>query len=152
MQYKENTITEMEILYKPSSHVLTRPNITSSAEANKVIRALFNQNSIACQEEFIILYLNQGNKPTGFYKMGKGGISSTVADIRLIMGAALKSLSTSLILSHNHPSGNLTPSKADLNLTKQIKEACKIFDIQLLDHLIISPLEEYYSFSDDGVL
>ena len=80
------------------------------------------------------------------------GITGTVADPKLILGVALKSAATGIILAHNHPSGNLQPSTADLEITKKIESACKFLDIKLLDHIIISPTGQFYSFIDEGVL
>ena len=86
----------------------------------------------------------------GSYELSKGGITATIADIRIILSVALKTLATGLILAHNHPSGNLKPSEADVNLTNKIKEAAKLMDIQVLDHLILAD-GGYYSFSDEGI-
>jgi DNA repair protein RadC len=86
-----------------------------------------------------------------FQRQTIGGIFATIADVRIIFATALKCVATGLILAHNHPSGSLQPSKADRELTKKIKEVGKFLDIQLLDHLIITP-EGYYSFADEAVL
>jgi DNA repair protein RadC len=87
----------------------------------------------------------------GIFEVSSGGITGTVADPKLIFVAALKSGACGLVLSHNHPSGNLQPSQADIELTKRIKEGGKLLDIQLLDHLIITS-EGYCSFSDEGII
>ena len=98
-----------------------------------------------------MLYLNRANRVLGSYKLSKGGITGNIADVRLILGVALKTLATGLILAHNHPSGNLTPSDADLRLTMNVKKAAKLMDIELLDHLILS-IDGFCSFVDDGLL
>jgi DNA repair protein RadC len=85
----------------------------------------------------------------GSYQLSKGGITGTIADVRLILSVALKTLASGLILAHNHPSGNLKPSEADKHITSKIRQAAKLLDIELLDHIIISS-EGYYSFMDDG--
>ena len=103
------------------------------------------------QEEFKVLLLNSANKVTGLYEASSGGITGTVADPRLILAAALKSLSVSVILSHNHPSGSLKPSRADEELTVKIKEAAKYHDIKVFDHLIVAA-DGYFSFADEGLL
>jgi DNA repair protein RadC len=95
--------------------------------------------------------LNRASKPLGWVKISQGGITGTVADPRLIFQAALLTNSSALILSHNHPSGNLNPSQADIELTRKIKEGGKILEISLLDHLIISG-DGYYSFADEGMI
>ncbi len=85
----------------------------------------------------------------GIHKLSSGGMTSTIADIRILLAVALKSMATAIILSHNHPSGVLKPSKADIYLTQKIKEAAALLDIELLDHLIVSS-EGYYSFTQEG--
>ncbi len=103
------------------------------------------------QEEFKVMLLNRGNKVIGIYEASTGGITGTVADPRLILAAAIKSLSVSIILCHNHPSGNLKPSRADEELTQKIKVAASYHDIKVIDHIIITS-EGHYSFADEGVL
>jgi DNA repair protein RadC len=103
------------------------------------------------QEEFKVLLLNRGNKVIGIYEASAGGLTGTVADPRLILAAAIKSLAVSIILSHNHPSGNLKPSRADEELTQKIKVAANYHDIKVIDHIIITS-EAYYSFAEEGLL
>jgi DNA repair protein RadC len=152
METKNYSIMEMDIVYKPIRKKKSVSSIDTSAKAYDILKPFYNKNTIACQEELIVLYLNQANYPVGVYKVGKGGITGTVADIRLIMATALKALATGLIISHNHPSGALSPSGADRSLTNKLKDACKLMDIVLLDHLILTPHEGYYSFADCGAL
>ncbi len=102
-------------------------------------------------EEFWILFLNRANRVIERMKLSQGGLSGTVTDVRLIMKKALECLASGIILCHNHPSGNLKPSEADIKITHKIKEAGDLMDIQLLDHLIISE-KDYYSFADNGVI
>jgi DNA repair protein RadC len=102
-------------------------------------------------EEFWVLFLNRANKVLAREQMSSGGITGTVVDTRLLMKRALELLSTSIVLIHNHPSGNLTPSDEDKKLTKKLKEAASSLDIHLLDHLIISN-KGYYSFADEHML
>ena len=100
-------------------------------------------------EEFWVICLNRGNKIISKILISKGGISGTVVDIKLIFKAALEQLASSIIVCHNHPSGNLDASKEDKAITKKIKEAGEIMDVTLLDHLIISDYN-YFSFADNG--
>ena len=88
----------------------------------------------------------------GCYKLSNGGITGTVADLRLILGTALKTAATGIIIGHNHPSGNLVPSQADIQLTKKILEASKVMDICLYDHLIICVDGKYLSLADEGLI
>ncbi len=102
-------------------------------------------------EVFGVVFLNKANKINHFEIISKGGITGTVADPRIILKKALEEEATSIVLCHNHPSGNLKPSKADEDLTHKIKEAAKYFDITVMDHIIVSE-EGFYSFSDEGIL
>ena len=144
-------VAEIEVSYRPA--ISNKPIIKSALDAYVVLKPFFPENLIALKEIFVVVYLNRCNRVIGLYELSSGGITGTVADIRLILGIALKVVATSIILAHNHPSGFLKPSKADELLTSKIKEAVKYMDIQLVDHLIISQTEgAYYSFTDEGVL
>ena len=96
--------------------------------------------------------LNNSNKVKGVYQLSQGGITGTLIDLRILFAVILKSLCVAIILTHNHPSGKLQPSDADKRLTSKIKNASKLFDITILDHLIFAPDGDYYSFSDNGIL
>jgi DNA repair protein RadC len=102
-------------------------------------------------EEFWVLYLNRSNRIIEHYKLSQGGISGTVTDIRLILKRALELLATSLIICHNHPSGNIQPSEQDKQITEKLKAAAIQMDLKLLDHLILAD-NLYYSFCDEGLL
>jgi len=95
--------------------------------------------------------LNRSNIVLGIYEMSKGGITGSIVDIRIILGVALKCGASSIIMIHNHPSGKLIPSDTDKLITKRLKEACELIDINLMDHLIFSK-DGYYSFADNGIL
>lgn len=144
------TISEITVQYQPKK--ADRPKITSSYDAMKIARNFFPPETIELQERFVAMYLNRANKVIGVYLVSVGGITGTLADIRLILSVALKAAATNIILIHNHPSGNLIPSRADLDLTQKIKEAASYMDVIVTDHLILSPDEAYYSFADEGVL
>jgi DNA repair protein RadC len=102
-------------------------------------------------EVFAIVFLNRANRIKNFEIISRGGITGTVADPRIILRRALEEGATSIVLTHNHPSGNLTPSRADEEITRKIVEAAKLLDISVLDHIIVSE-EGYYSFADEGML
>lgn len=145
------TISEICVQYRPKK--AHRPKITCAAEAVTIARLFFPTDTIELQESFVVLYLNRANRVIGVYPVSKGGITGTVADTRLILAVALKTAACNIILVHNHPSGNLMPSRADEELTKKIKNAAIYMDIQLIDHLILSPEENfYYSFAEEGIL
>jgi DNA repair protein RadC len=98
------------------------------------------------------MFLNRASKPIGAIPLFKGGLSSTIVDCKLIFATALKSLASSIIISHNHPSGNLTPSTEDNRITQKIKEGCQLLDLSLLDHVILTPDDKYFSYADEGIL
>ena len=98
------------------------------------------------------MYLNHRKKVIGVYRLSKWGITGTVTDIRLVLSVALKTLATSIVIAHNHPSGNPNPSTADVKITMQLDDACKLMAIELLDHLVITQGEEFYSFKDNGLM
>jgi DNA repair protein RadC len=102
-------------------------------------------------EEFWVLFLNRANKIISTQKLSQGGITGTVADIRLILKSALDNFATGIILCHNHPSGNLNPSFEDKELTQKVKQTAKLLDITVLDHVIVSD-GGYFSFADEGIL
>lgn len=102
-------------------------------------------------EVFAVIFLNRANRIIHFEIISRGGITGTVADPRIILKKALEEEAVSIILCHNHPSGNLTPSRADELLTQKIKEAALLLDIRVLDHIIVSEMG-YYSFADEGQL
>jgi DNA repair protein RadC len=102
-------------------------------------------------EVFAIIYLNRANRVNHFEIVSKGGINGTIADPRVILKKALEEDATAIVLCHNHPSGNLKPSKADEALTLKIKQAASYFDIMVTDHIIVSE-DGYYSFADGGIL
>lgn len=102
-------------------------------------------------EVFAVLFLNRANKINHFEIISEGGITGTVADPRIILRKALEEDAVNIILCHNHPSGSLKPSRADEELTKKIKEAAGLFDIAVIDHIIVSE-DGYYSFADEGLL
>jgi DNA repair protein RadC len=133
---------------RQASLSLLKSVIKSSNDIAEYLRITLKDNQ---SEVFAVVFLNKANKINNFEIISRGGITGTVADPRVILKKALESDATSIVLCHNHPSGNLQPSKADEELTAKIKEAAKYFDIRVMDHIIVSE-EGYYSFSDEGML
>ena len=131
-----------------ASAALSRSAIGSSRDVAEFLRTTIKDNT---REVFAILYLNRANKVCHFEIISRGGITGTVADPRLIMRGALEKNATGIILCHNHPSGNLKPSSADDALTQKIAAGARLFDIALLDHIIVSE-EGYFSYADEGRL
>jgi DNA repair protein RadC len=125
-------------------------SITSSKNAADYIRQFYSDD-IEIYESFFILLLNRANKTIGYAKISQGGITGTYVDKKIIAKYVIDSLASGIIIAHNHPSGNLTPSDADKRITKEIKEICTLIDSSLLDHVILTS-EGYLSFSDEGIL
>lgn len=150
VEKNRTTVPEIKIQYNSKDEV-KNIKISSSKDVADFIRNLYEEDSIEVQEVFYVLYLNRRNKIKGYYKHTVGSISETIVDLRIILAAAIKSLSTSIIIAHNHPSGNNKPSDGDIHITKKIREAAKLMDIVLLDSIIITT-DNYYSFADEGRL
>lgn len=148
----KNIVTEIAISYKPKFDISERPIVRTGTDALNQFLLGFDRETMMIQEEFLILYLNRANAVLGLYKASKGGLTGTVADIRLILSVGLKLLATSIILAHNHPSGNLIPSTADQELTCKLQQAARFMDIKLLDHLIVAPSGRSFSFAEEGYL
>lgn len=144
-------VAEIRLTYLSKVKASERRKITSSQDCYQVLLDCWNRSCLEFVEEFKVLLLNRANKVLGIVPISKGGVAGTVADPKLIFVAALKANASSLILAHNHPSGNEKPSQADIQLTQKIKEGGKFLDLPVLDHLIITS-EGYYSFADEGVL
>jgi DNA repair protein RadC len=130
------------------SESANRLKITSSGDVFEVLNQYLADLS---HEEFWILLLNRSNKIIEKRKISQGGISGTVTDIRMILKFAIEALASSIILCHNHPSGNLQPSEADIQVTRKLKESSALMDINLLDHIIIAG-KQYFSFADEHMI
>ena len=127
-----------------------RVAIRSSKDAADFIRQFYSDD-IGIFESFFLLLLDQSNTTTGYAKISQGGIAGTVVDPRIVAKYAIESLSPSVVLCHNHPSGNLKPSDADIAITNKIKAGLQLFDITVLDHIILTE-DSYTSFADEGKL
>lgn len=125
-----------------------KPKIGGSVDAFEILKADLLDIP---HEAFWIILLNRANRVIKKHQISQGGVAGTVADPKLIFKVAVEELASGIILAHNHPSGNLTASQADIDLTKKLKESGKLLDIQVLDHLIIAG-KKYYSFADEGLL
>ncbi len=145
-------VNEISIKYQGNYKLKEAPIISSSRSAAEILFEAWNKDKIGLQECFKIILLNNANKVKGVFEVSSGGITGTLVDLRILFAVILKSLSTAVILAHNHPSGILRPSEADKAITRKIKDAASLLDIKLLDHLIITPDGDFYSFADEGML
>jgi DNA repair protein RadC len=129
---------------------LKKEKISSSADACRYIRQFFFED-LEVYESVFLLLLNQQNQTVGYAKISQGGVAGTVVDPKIVAKYIVDNLATGAIMAHNHPSGNLSPSPQDKQITKRVQEVCKLLDSKLLDHLIITS-ESYFSFCDEGIL
>jgi len=143
-------LAEIKVSYKSKNQ--SRVKILSSQDAFNILFPLYDKDVIEYQEQFFLLLLNRANIVLGWIKLSTGGTSGTVVDPKMVFSLALQTNSSAIILSHNHPSGNLQPSQGDIAMTKNINKSGQMLEIKLLDHLIISPDEKFYSFADEDVL
>ena len=133
---------------RKEANVFSKSKITGSRDTADYFQPILGDLN---HEEFWIMLLDRGNKILDTFMVSQGGVSGTVIDVRLILKTAIEKLASSIILCHNHPSGTMQASNADINITTKIGDAAKIMDISLLDHIIIGQ-NQYLSFADEGML
>ena len=143
-------VCEVKLTYRTKVKSSERAVIKSSNDAYSLLSgSVYDSDTIQYREYLKLILLNKANKVLGVVHLSEGGTSETSADLKIIMQAAILANASGMILSHNHPSGNLQPSKQDDVLTENLSTAAKLFNIHLLDHLIVSDCG-YYSYSDEG--
>jgi len=145
-------VNEISIRYKERIPAPFWKQIKSSKDAAELLFQTWNKETIAVHESFKIVLLNNSNKVKGVYQISQGGITGTLVDLRILFAVVLKTLSVGILLAHNHPSGKLEASQPDKDITKKIKLAAQLFDVKVLDHIIMAPNGEYFSFADQGLL
>jgi DNA repair protein RadC len=143
------SICEISVTYSTKVKASNRPKIAGSRDAYELVLPVWDD--IEYRESFCVLLMNRANRVLGISHVSTGGVSGTVADPKLIFQHALKANASSLILLHNHPSGNTNPSEADIHLTRKLVEGGKLLDLAVLDHLIVTT-DGYYSFADEGLI
>ncbi|RUA15042.1 MAG: DNA repair protein [Flavobacteriia bacterium] len=148
----EHSVNEIQISYREKLSTLKSLSVTNSNEVASLLFQNWDNKTIGLHETFKIVLLNQSNKVKGIYPLSHGGITGTLVDLRILFAITLKTLSVGIILAHNHPSGQLKASYQDKQLTQKIKEAAQLFDVKILDHIILAPDGRYYSFADNGIL
>jgi DNA repair protein RadC len=142
------TIKFLEL--KKTQTEFPKVSITNSMDAYNFIKQFYSDD-IEIFESFFILLLNRANKTIAYAKISQGGVAGTVVDVKIIAKYAVDCLASSVILAHNHPSGNKLPSEGDLIITNKAKEGLKLLDINVQDHLIITS-NDFYSFADNYIL
>lgn len=150
METDYSKVSEVKLTYSNKVKASDRMQISCSKDLYIFLNDfVYDKETMQLRESFKMVLLNSANKVLGYSSMFEGGTNSTLADIRMIMQTTLLSNATSIIISHNHPSGQLNPSNEDITLTRKVKEACDLFAIRFLDHIIMTD-EGYYSFADEG--
>jgi DNA repair protein RadC len=145
------TVSEIELIYKPKLKPSQRPTIKCSREAYDLMVNTWDLETIELMEQLKVIYLNKARKVLGILEVASGSPIQAAVDVRLIFGTALKANASSIILVHNHPSGNLKVSEPDLVTTATVKQVGAFHEILLIDHLIITS-EGYLSLGDEGLL
>lgn len=151
-QKNMSNLGEIEVSYRYDNALADRPIIKSAEDAIDVLKNLYHLERIGLQEQFVIVFLNRANKVIGSSNLFVGGLTGTVVDIKLVLAIGLKLMASSIIISHNHPSGNIKPSEEDKKITNKLCDASKLLEIQLLDHLVVTPDMKYFSFANEGLL
>lgn len=151
MDIQKFEVAEVALIYKSKVKASERVQINKSADAFQVFKRHWNLETIDFLEHFKVLLLNRANKVLGVIEISAGGTCGTVVDAKVVFAAALKSAAAGLVLGHNHPSGSLKPSQADINMTRKLKSAGEFLDIPVLDHIILTS-ESYFSFADEGII
>lgn len=147
---KQTMASEYKLSCKRTGEVVESSTIRTSADAVEVARN-FYFDDINIYESFFIILLNRANKVIGWAKISQGGICNTIVDKKIICKYAIDTLANGVILVHNHPSGSLIPSREDMQITADVKQALKTLDVKVLDHIILTE-KSFYSFSDEGTL
>lgn len=144
-------VAEIELIYRSLPDQQHRPTIRSSKSCYEIFRNNWDMDKIELQEQFKVMLLSRRHQCLGIVDIGTGSTTACIVDTRLIFVAAIKANALSIVLAHNHPSSNLTPSSADISLTEKIVDAGKLLDISVLDHLIVTK-HGYKSFADEALI
>ncbi len=147
-------VAEIQLKYLPTAKSrFSVGKIQSSIDAYNFLNTIYNPDTIALTEKFVLVFTNHANEIIGYNIHSSGNIASTQVEIRLIVAIAINCACSGVIISHNHPSGSMSPSKSDRLITDKINQALEVFNIKLLDHIIVSPNQgDYCSFADNGDL
>lgn len=148
---KSPLLAEIQLSYKTKVKPADRPTIRTAHDAATLLQSIYDGDTVEHVEQGVIILLNTRCQMLGWCKVSTGGITGTVMDIRVIFQLALNGNASGIIVSHNHPSGSCTPSNEDIQVTKQLREAGKLMNISLYDHIIFTP-DDFYSFANEGLL
>jgi len=141
----------VKLSYKSGANQSEGIQVKTPDDCYKVFITHWDKDQLEHKESFKMLLLNQSNVVMGIYNIAEGGLRATIVDVRIILQAAILSNATSIVLAHNHPSGDVIPGTNDMGMTKQIKQAAMYVDILLHDHIIVGK-DRFYSFAAKGIL
>jgi DNA repair protein RadC len=144
-------VTEVELIYRNKMPPSSRPSVKASDQAYDLLLKSWDMNKIELQEQFRVMLLDRKKSCIGISTIATGGISNCLVDLKLVFATALKASASSIIIAHNHPSGNVTPSEEDKTLTARFAQAGRILELPVIDHLIVTR-EGYTSLADEGLL
>lgn len=146
------SLAELKVSYRrrPTRGSHTEPtHAVGPTSCERYLRRVWNADTIELREDFVLLCLNGANDLLGWVRLCTGGFNHTQVDIRLLLGVALQTASSAIVIAHNHPSGRLVPSADDVDITRRVAAACEVVGIRLLDHIILSR-DGFYSFAEGG--
>ncbi len=149
--FNPNCVSEIQLFYKTEIRPVDRPVISSPEHAYLIFKHYWDKSQIQLREEFKMLLLNQAHRVLGIVSISSGGVSSTTVDPKLVFSTALVANASSLVVAHNHPSGNLIPSESDIKMTNKLYRGGLLLDISVLDHLILTN-DGYCSMKDEGYM
>jgi DNA repair protein RadC len=146
-------LAELKVSYRRGKAAATRPKtvFATSEDCGVYLRSLWDRDTLELREEFVVVCLNGANEVIGWVRLHAGAMNTTAVDPRLVLGVALRTASSAIVIAHNHPSGSLTPSEEDRALTRRLSAACRIVGVRFLDHVIVTG-PATYSFADRGEL
>lgn len=147
----DSIVTEIEISYKPNIKPSKRPKITKPEDAYQLLLDTWDITKIELVEQFKVMLLNRSKRVLGICTLTTGSVVGTIADPKQVFAVALKANASEIILAHNHPSGNLIPSKSDEDLTQKMKAAGMLLELKVIDHIIVT-VEGFYSFAQEGTI
>ena len=149
--FQENVVAEIKLSYSHKVKPSLRPKIKCSQHASEILRENWDNDSLGFVEEFKVMLVSRCNQVIGICRVGIGGTTCVTVDLKLVFATAIKGNASSIILAHNHPSGNLKPSEQDKRLTQKLVGAGESLDVTVMDHVIFADCG-YFSFADEGIL
>lgn len=144
-------VAEVTVGYRPKIRPSQRPTVTCASDAYEVLSKFWNEDQIEMRETFFVMLLNANGRVMGIVELSNGGFRGVVVEIKMIFAIALKACASSIVLAHNHPSGNLKPSAQDVMVTKKLKVAGEILELPVYDHLVVTS-EGFTSLAEEGYI